>query len=575
MERITTFKEFVSHRLKWEFNHLSNIRIMIKRTIYFLSVFLAAVGCQNQERQLQKAEAVISEANMTAYVQELASDAYQGRKPFTEGETKTLDYLTKTYQSLGLEPANGDSYLQEVPLVKVTVKIEEPLSLQLPNASLEMNYVDDFITFSRRLQENIELDASEMVFAGFGIVAPEYNWNDYQGLDVKGKTAVVLVNDPGLESGNEDFFTGDAMTYYGRWRYKYEEAARQGAEAVLIIHQDKGAGYPWSVVVNSGSVAKIYPQPDDDYRHRCKAEGWITYHKAKELFSSIDKNLEELIAEARRPGFQGFNMQVKAGLKLSNSWEKAVSHNILGKISGTDLADEYLFYTAHWDHLGVGKKIDGDSIYNGAVDNGTSLAWMMEIARAFKAMPQNPRRTVVFMAPTAEESGLNGSGYYADHPIFPIAKTVANINNDLMLPFGRCKDVMITGYGKSDLDELLRREAEKKDRYILPDPNAHTGMYYRSDHFSFARVGVPAIFARGNNDHWEKGKEYMTEKEQYWINNCYHKPGDEYEEWWDLSGVAEDARLLFRVGWAIANTDQYPQWNETSEFKAVRDAQFE
>lgn len=540
-----------------------------------MTILAAMVSCQSKEKQLSKAEAVISEEKMNAYVKELARDAYQGRKPFTEGEAKTLQYLQETYRSIGLEPANGDSYLQEVPLVKVVGEINAPLSIDLSGSTLQLKYVDEFVAFSRRLQRNIDIQNSEMVFAGFGIVAPEYNWNDYEGLDVKGKTVVVLVNDPGLASGKDNFFTGDAMTYYGRWRYKYEEAARQGAEAVLIVHQDKGAGYPWSVVVNSGSVAKIYPQPDDDYLHRCKAEGWITYDAAKQLFSGIGQNLEQLITEARQPGFKGFEMDATMQLALSNQWEKAVSHNVLGKITGSDLADEYLFYTAHWDHLGIGKKINGDSIYNGAVDNGTSLAWMLEIARAFKAMPNKPRRSVVFMAPTAEESGLNGSGYYADHPVYPISKTVANINNDLMLPFGRCKDVMITGYGQSDLDELVRQEAEKQGRYVLPDPNAHTGMYYRSDHFSFARVGVPAIFARGNNDHLEKGKDYMTEKEQYWINNCYHKPGDEWEEWWDLSGVAEDARLLFRVGWAIATTDYYPQWNASSEFKAIRAAQFE
>jgi len=543
-------------------------------TIYLLGVLFALMSCEGKEEQLKTAEAVISEDRMKEYVRELAGDAYQGRKPFSAGETKTIEYLQSTFQSIGLEPANGAGYLQEVPLVKVIGAIEEPLSLVMPEATMKMDYVDDFIIFSRRLEEKIKLNASEVVFAGFGIVAPEYNWNDYKDLDVNGKTVIVLVSDPGLESGNPDFFNGDAMTYYGRWTYKYEEAARQGAEAVLIIHQDKGAGYPWSVVVNSGSTAKIYPQPENDYKNRCKAEGWITFNKAQELFSTMGRDLDQLIAEARQSGFQGFEMGVTAHLALTNRWEKARSHNVLGKITGTDLADEYLFYTAHWDHLGIGKKMDGDSIYNGAVDNGTSLAWMLEIARAFKAMPQKPRRSIVFMAPTAEESGLNGSGYYADHPLYPISKTVANINNDLMLPFGRCKDVMVTGYGQSDLDQLVRTEAEKRGRYILPDPNAHTGMYYRSDHFSFARVGVPAIFARGNNDHWEKGKDYMTEKEQYWITNCYHKPGDEYQQWWDLSGVVDDAQLLFRVGWEIANTDRYPQWKATSEFKAVRDAQF-
>ncbi|WP_430813691.1 M28 family metallopeptidase [Carboxylicivirga sp. RSCT41] len=538
-------------------------------------VIMLLIACNTNEQALQKAESVISTEKMKEYIVELGSDAYQGRKPFSEGEQLSINYLQKCFKEIGLEPANGDSYLQEAPLVMIKGEVQEPLHLTTADKQLSLDYSNDFVTFSRQMKPELKLENSEMVFAGYGIVAPEYGWNDYAGLDVKGKTVVVMVNDPGLDSGREDFFTGNAMTYYGRWTYKYEEAARQGADAVFIIHDDKGAGYPWSVVVNSAAVAKVYPESANNYTDRCQMEGWIHQSKARELFAALDLNLEELIQASKQSSNTGFVMNTRASTSLSNTWKKAVSHNVMGMIRGTDLSDEYLFYSAHWDHLGIGKKIDGDSIYNGAVDNGTSLAWMMEIARAFKAMPQPPRRSVIFFAPTAEESGLNGSGYYADHPVFPINKTVANINNDLMLPFGRCKDVMVTGYGKSDLDDLLAAEAQKQGRYILPDPNAHTGMYYRSDHFSFARVGIPALFARGNNDHREKGKAYMSEKEQYWINNCYHKPDDEYEDWWDLSGVEEDARLLFRVGWQIANNDAYPQWKDGSEFKAIRDRQFE
>jgi Zn-dependent M28 family amino/carboxypeptidase len=544
----------------------------------FISAALMAVtfcACDSAEKDLEKAESLISTDRMKEYIVELGSDKYQGRKPFSEGETLTINYLQKCFKDIGLEPTNGDSYLQKVPMVQVKGQITEPLTISNNKQTINFRYPEDFVAFSRQLTNKLELDASELVFAGYGIVAPEYNWNDYANIDVKGKTVIVLVNDPGLDSGNDKLFTGNAMTYYGRWSYKYEEAARQGAEAVFIIHDNKGAGYPWSVVVNSAAVAKVYPQPEDDYLQRCKTEGWIHQDKAMELFQSLDLDLAALIKEAKSKAYKGLPLKASAHMQLRNSWTSNISNNVLGMIKGSDLADEYLFYSAHWDHLGIGKAMNGDSIYNGAVDNGTSLAWMIEIARAFKAMPQAPRRSVVFFAPTAEESGLNGSAHYADTPIFPIAKTVANINNDLMLPYGRCKDVMVTGYGQSNLDDLLKAEAEKKGRYILPDPNAHTGMYYRSDHFSFARVGVPALFARGNVDHWEKGKAYMQEKEQEWINHCYHKPDDEYEDWWDLSGIEADAQLLFRVGWHIANTDQYPQWNEGSEFKAIREAQLE
>ncbi|MCU4173673.1 M28 family peptidase [Carboxylicivirga sp. N1Y90] len=548
---------------------------MFKYLLSFLVVIII-ISCQSEEQQLEKAESVISTEAMISYVKELGSDEYMGRKPFGEAENLTIAYLEKCFQDIGLEPANGNSYFQKVPLIKVTRDVNSSLDISVDGKGvLSFSNSNDFVAFSQRIEKDLELKESDLVFAGYGIVAAEYNWNDYEGLDVKGKTVVVLVNDPGLDSGRDNFFTGDAMTYYGRWKYKYEEAARQGAEGILIVHDDKGAGYNWSVVDNSAAVAKVYPVVENNYLDRCKIEGWIQASVANQLFEAVDMDMADVITQAKTEGFKGFELKAKVDLSITNSWKKDDSHNVLGVIPGTDLADEYLFYSAHWDHLGIGNVMNGDSIYNGAVDNGTSLAWMMEIAKAFKAMPVSSRRSIVFFAPTAEESGLNGSGYYADNPIFPINKTVANINNDLMLPFGRCKDVMITGYGKSDLDDIISEEAEKKGRYVLPDPNAHTGMYYRSDHFSFARVGIPAAFARGNNDHWEKGKEYMAEREQFWIDNCYHKPDDEYEDWWDLSGVEEDAKLLFRVGWRIANSDVYPQWKEGAEFKAIRDKQFE
>ncbi|WP_439185191.1 M28 family peptidase [Carboxylicivirga taeanensis] len=547
---------------------------MIRQHFIFLLILLNIVACSTQEQSLQTASEHISNQAITKFVQEIGSDKYLGRKPFGKGEELTLNFLQQQYEAIGLEPAIEGSFLQPVPLVKVMGAVQGAARVSSLKAEHGWSVFDDFVAFSRRLTPTIELNNSQMVFAGYGIVAPEYNWNDYEGLDVKGKTVVVLVNDPGLNSGRKDFFTGEAMTYYGRWSYKYEEAARQGADACLIIHEDKGAGYPWSVVVNSAAVAKVYPVVKNDYINRCKIEGWINAEAANQLFSSLDLDLNQLRNEAASGKFKGLNMDAEVNIQLHNNWEKDVSHNVLGLIKGTDLADEYLFYSAHWDHLGIGKPMNGDSIYNGAVDNGTSLAWMLEIAKAFKAMPVPPRRTVVFFSPTAEESGLNGSAYYADNPIFPINKTVACINNDLMLPFGKCRDVMITGYGQSDLDDLVKKQAEQQGRYILPDPNAHTGMYYRSDHFSFARVGIPALFARGNNDHWEHGQSYMSEKEQYWINHCYHKPDDEYEPWWDVSGVAADARLLFRVGWEIANMEAYPQWKAHSEFKAIREKQF-
>ncbi|MDQ2179433.1 M28 family metallopeptidase [Marinifilum sp. D714] len=547
-----------------------NLNKLRKASLFLLTGSIFA--CSTPEKELQKAESVISTERMIEYIKELGSDEYQGRKPFSEGETKSINYIANLYKKMGLEPINGDSYFQEVPLVEVTVDVPEGIKLQSSKGKSELKYRDDFVIFSRRLQDDIELKKSEMVFAGYGIIAPEYNWNDYKDLDVKGKTVVVMVNDPGFGSTDKSFFKGNEMTYYGRWTYKYEEAARQGAAGLLIIHQTKPAGYPWSVVLNSASVPKLYQQPKDNYESRCAAEGWITWNTAETLFNSCGKNLNEELAKAKRSDYKGFNFNTKLSVKFHNKARFDKTNNVLGVLKGTDLADEYIFYSAHWDHLGIGPKMNGDSIYNGAVDNGTSLAWMFEIAEAFKAMPQKPRRSIVFFAPSAEESGLNGSGYYADHPIFPLKKTVANINNDLMLPYGKMKDVMITGYGQSELEDYVVEAAKNQDRYILPDPNAQSGMYYRSDHFSFARVGVPSLFVRGNNDHWDKGKEFMSEKEQYWLANHYHKPFDEYEDWWDLQGVVDDAKLLFRVGWKLANEDKFPNWKEGSEFKAIRES---
>jgi len=533
------------------------------------SLALSLLGCQSTS-SIKEAEAQMSEARMKDYIKVLASDDFQGRKPFSPGETKTIKYISDVYSEIGLSSETEGSYLQDVPLVEVTVGVDDPMNLNTDGKDKTIRYKDDFVVFSRRLEDKIEVKDSELVFAGYGIVAPEYGWNDYKDLDVKGKTVLVLVNDPGLDSGNDDLFKGNQMTYYGRWSYKFEEAARQGAAALLIIHDTKGAGYPWSVVLNSALVPKLYQQSENRYKDRAAMEGWLTHDIASDIFKDNKLNLDEAIASARKNDFKGFALKTRMSMSIRNSYRVDKTHNVIGMIKGSDLSDECIVYSAHWDHLGIGRKMNGDSIYNGAVDNGTSLAWMFEIARAFKAMP-TPRRSIVFLAPSAEESGLNGSAYYVNHPVFPLNKTVANINNDLMLPYGRMKDLMVTGYGQSELDDYAETAAKEQGRYILPDPNPHTGMYYRADHFSFAKAGVPALFARGNNDHIEKGTVFMSEKEKEWLANNYHKPFDEYQDWWDLSGVKEDAQLMFRIGWKLANEDTFPKWKIGSEFKAVRE----
>lgn len=522
-----------------------------------------------------QAEQSISKENMARYIQILASDSFMGRKPLSEGENLTLDYITRLFQQeLSLKPGFGDSYLQEVSLMEVAVEPSPVMKIQTHNSSINLAYPEDFVVFSRRVQEQTNIEAEEMVFAGYGIVAPEYNWNDYHAVDVKGKIAVVLVNDPGLATLDSQLFNGQAMTYYGRWTYKYEEAARQGAKGILIIHDTRGAGYPWSVVVNGALSPNFYLQSPDGYSTRCHIEGWITPQAASKLFDAAGYDFETEKNKASSKDFKAFQLNSRLSVGMKSSFTYGISHNVMGLIPGTDLAHEAIIFSAHWDHFGIGAVINGDSIYRGAVDNGTSMAWMFEIARAFKALKQGPRRSILFLAPTAEEQGLLGTFHYVSKPAFPIENTVANFNNDLMLPLGRMKDVMITGYGQSELEDMLTEAAERQDRYILPDPNPESGMYYRADHFAFAKAGVPALFARGNNHHREMGMEWTSQKEKDWLANNYHKPADKYEpDTWNLKGIEEDARLIFFVAWKLANSDYFPKWKPGSEFRETRQKQ--
>ncbi len=539
-----------------------------KNTLLILGVITLLISSCSD---FKKAESTILEEDMTRIVQEFASDDFQGRKPFTTGEEKAVDYLIKEYKRIGLEPANNGSYIQEVPIVEVTDVPDKRMKVKMWNASIELSYKDDFVAFSKQLVDEISVRNSDMVFAGYGIVAPEYNWNDYEGINVKGKTVIVLVNDPGFGTENKDFFKGNEMTYYGRWTYKYEEAARQGAKAILIVHETEPAGYPWSVVLNGAIIPKLYLQPEDNYMSMCAVEGWLTQNAARDLFSMAGFNFNELKEKAKKPGFKAFRMKSRFSLNIKSSHKLASSKNVIGILPGKERKDEVIIYSSHWDHLGIGAPLNGDSIYNGAVDNGTTTAWMLEIAEAFASLKKRSARTIMFLSPTAEEQGLMGSYYYATHPLFPLNKTVANINNDLMLPYGPYKDIMITGYGQSELEDYVERFAKEYDRYVLPDPNPHTGMYYRADHFSFARVGVPALFARGNCDHREFGKEWALKKEKEWIHNNYHKPTDQYDpETWTFEGIAEDAKFFFKIGYELSNESTFPKWKEGSEFKEIR-----
>ncbi|MFH0999688.1 MAG: M28 family metallopeptidase [Bacteroidota bacterium] len=537
--------------------------------LVILSLLSFFSSCNTKQSDLENALSTISTEDLVRQSKTLGSDEFMGRKPCTEGEIITIKYLESEFKRIGLEPAVNGSYFQEVKLMEILNTPDDKLKISGNGKAFDFNLISDFAAFSMRAQEDIVLEKSDLIFAGYGIVAPEYNWNDYEGIDVKGKTVIVLINDPGFETENIDFFKGNSMTYYGRWTYKYEEAARQGADACIIIHDTKPAGYGWGVVSNGNETPRLFLADENNYSDRCAVQGWLSQESSKKLF--IEAGLSTAIwDEAKKPGFKAVPLNLSLSLKMKNSWRIDKSQNVLGVLKGSKRPDEVVIFSAHWDHFGVGRKIDGDSIYNGAVDNGTSMAWMLEIAEAFSALKVKPERSVLFFAPTAEESGLLGASHYVQNPVFDLKKTVANINNDMMLPYGRMKDVMITGFGQSELDDYVAEIAKNHDRYIMPDPNPHTGMYFRADHFAFAKAGVPALFARGNCDSREFGIEWAKQKEADWLANNYHKVTDQYEDWWDLSGVADDAKLLFEVGYKLSMEKTFPKWKKDSEFSHLR-----
>lgn len=539
----------------------------MKNLYRILLVLLVLNSCKTEEKQKIKTIEV-DIATIGNGIERLASDDFLGRMPFTEGETKTVNYLKDEFIKLGLEPGNGDSFFQDVPMVEITGKPSEKMVISGSKKAIDLNYYEDFVALTQKISPEVSLENSELVFAGYGIVAPEYNWNDYEGIDWKGKTAVVLVNDPGFKSGDSTLFKGNAMTYYGRWTYKYEEAARQGAAGVLIIHETEPASYGWNVVQSSWTGATMSLENNAPL---CDVQGWISTKSAEKLFeaSSIaNKNYNEL---ARQKNFKPIPLGLNTSVKITNSIKKDVSKNVVAIIPGTDQKDEYIIYSAHWDHLGVGRPVNNDSIYNGAVDNASGTACLLAIAEAFKKSgPQ--KRSIVFIAVTAEEQGLLGSAYYAEHPIYDPKKTVADINMDAIESPGPMKDLTITGYGQSEMDEYAKKAADKQGRYIIPDPDAEKGYFFRSDHFNFAKIGIPALYASGSHEDFKHGVAYVEKMKEAYLTNKYHQPADEYVPGETaLSGIQFDAQLLFEVGLLLSNETTFPKWYDTSEFKAARD----
>jgi Zn-dependent M28 family amino/carboxypeptidase len=439
-------------------------------------------------------------------------------------------------------------------------------------AQVKLVRMQEYIGSTRRIVEKVTIENSPLVFAGYGIVAPEHDWNDYEGLDVAGKTVLVLVNDPGFATKDESLFKGNTMTYYGRWTYKYEEAARQGATGVIVVHETGAAGYPWTVLQNGAAGADLVLQTPDNNATMCELEGWVTTDAARKLFAAAGRDFEETCANAAKPGFGAVDLNMSVSLKIKNTLKFNNSRNVIAKITGTERPDECIVYTSHWDHLGVGPVVDGDSIYNGAADNALPLACMLETAKAFTGLGPGPERTILFVAVTAEETGLLGSAYYVANPVMPLDKTVANLNYELFLPMGRMKDVTVYGYGQSELDDYIADAAAAQDRYVMPELYPENGMYFRTDHFSFAKKGVPAAFFKGWSDHARHGRQWTADRiGDFWANH-YHRPTDEYDpETADLTGIVDDAKLFFRVGYALSAESTFPQWNSGSEFKNIRD----
>ncbi|MFP4081948.1 MAG: M28 family metallopeptidase [Candidatus Aminicenantes bacterium] len=541
-----------------------------------VTVCLLLFGCAREDQNLAASLESITAEDLEDHIITLASDELEGRSPASPGEEKTVNYLREEFQNLGLKPGNDQSFFQEVPMVEITADPQVRLDIKKDEKTAAFRYGDDFMAWTLRVVREVSLAESDMIFVGYGIIAPEYGWNDYEGVDVRGKTVVMLVNDPGFVTGDPELFNGRAMTYYGRWTYKFEEAARQGASGAFIVHETEPASYPWEVVRNSWSGANFSLAAEDNNMSRCAVEGWITTDTACRLFQMAGQDYEKLKSDATKHGFRALPLGTKAFITLENKIKRSKSRNVIAVLPGSDRADEYIFYMAHWDHFGIDPTLEGDQIYNGARDNATGTAALIELAEAFNMLPTPPSRSIAFLAVTGEEQGLLGSKYYAAHPIYPPAKTVAAINMDALNIFGRMNDITVIGYGNSDLDHYVEAAAAEQGRTVRPDPHPERGSFYRSDHFSFAKQGIPALYTGCGVDHVEKGKEWGRSQIKKWGDAHYHKTSDEYDpHTWNLSGAIQDLRLLFRVGYELSQESTFPNWTQGSEFKAKRDKDME
>jgi Zn-dependent M28 family amino/carboxypeptidase len=513
----------------------------------------------------------IDESTYRAHIAKFASDEFGGRKPGTEGEKLTLDYLEAQFRSLGLKPGNGASFLQEVPMVEITAASDAALIFTTGANLADLKSREDMVIWTKRVKSAESMEASPMVFVGYGVTAPEYGWDDYAGVDMRGKTAIILVNDPGFITKDDSLFRGRAMTYYGRWTYKYEEAARRGATGAIIVHQTEPAAYGWETVVNSWSTPQLDHSTADGNAGRVAIEGWITESAAKNLFAANGIDLADAVKRANTRGFRAEPLKSTASATLRNAIRRTTSHNVAALLPGTKRPGEYLVYMAHWDHLGRLPGCTGDCVFNGAVDNATGTSGLLAIAKAFAGSKRKPERSILFLAVTLEESGLLGSAYYVDNPLFPLAQTVAAFNMDALYFGGPTRDVTVVNIGASELENYLAVAAKAQGRVLKQEPTPEKGTFFRSDHFNFAKRGVPALYIKTGVDDREHG---IAWRQQYYADftaQKYHKLGDEYSPDADLRAGVEDLSLLYAVGAKLAAEKTFPNWNPDSEFRAARD----
>ncbi len=555
------------------------------RFITCLSICLfgiALIACDKQSTDPATAEEllikpVISTSKLLNDITRLASDEFEGRAPMSTGETLTLDFIEQRFRELELAPVFDNNYRQAVPLVSITTTPTAQMTITSTSSEaaepLTLNYSEDIMLWSLRAEQQLSIDASEMVFVGYGVVAPEYNWNDYAGIDVTGKTVIILVNDPGFATNDNQLFEGRAMTYYGRWSYKFEEAARQGASAALIVHDTEPASYPWAVVSNSWSGPQFHLDLGADNSSLLTIEGWLSHEAAAQIMTQSGHSLPDLEGLALTAEFKPLELSMTATSSIEQSITHAESYNIGGKIIGSSHPDEWFIYMAHWDHIGMDNTAaEGvDNIYNGAVDNATGLAGIMALAEVFAAQPQPPLRSAIFLAVTAEESGLLGSAHYSQYPPLQMDQHIAGINIDSMNVYGPTNDLVVVGYGKSQIEDYLRKHADNQLRIVAPEEHPEAGGFYRSDHFNFAKQGVPVLFAGSGSNHREHGTAWMIQKQKNFNANRYHKAADEVLDDWDLSGMQLDLELFFHIGWDLTNNDDWPEWYDGNEFKATRE----